>query len=80
MIIMTIVHLEILVIDYTLQCSNMMLVESIPKEPLCFQLIRFDNQKISYTIQVSYLIFKHMLICTYVVEDNTTPYFVFRCT
>ena len=31
----------------------MMLVESIPKEPLCFQLIRFDNQKISYTIQVS---------------------------
>ncbi|XP_065051691.1 uncharacterized protein LOC135681251 isoform X2 [Rhopilema esculentum] len=34
-----------------LSCSNMMLVESIPKEPLCFQLIRFDNQKISYTIQ-----------------------------
>jgi len=34
-----------------LSCSNMMLVESIPKEPLCFQLIRFDNQKVSYTIQ-----------------------------
>ena len=32
----------------------MMLVESIPKEPLCFQLIRFDNQKVSYTIQVTY--------------------------
>ena len=35
-----------------LQCNNMMLVESIGKEPLCFQVIRFDSQKVNYTIQV----------------------------
>ena len=35
------------------QLSNMMLAESISKEPLSFQIIRFDNQKITYTFLVS---------------------------
>ncbi|CAH3197543.1 unnamed protein product, partial [Porites evermanni] len=29
----------------SLMLSNMMLSESIPKEPLAFEIIRFDNQK-----------------------------------
>lgn len=33
----------------TLMLSNMMLSESVPKEPLAFEIIRFDNQKYSYT-------------------------------
>lgn len=33
----------------TLMLSNMMMLESVPKEPLAFQIIRFDNQKITYT-------------------------------
>ena len=33
----------------------MMLVESISKDPLGFQILRFDNQKVNYTIIVSKL-------------------------
>ncbi|XP_057304179.1 uncharacterized protein LOC130641404 isoform X3 [Hydractinia symbiolongicarpus] len=33
-----------------IECSNMMLVESLPKDPLAFQIMRFDNQKVNYTI------------------------------
>lgn len=33
----------------TLTLSNMMLLESVHKEPLAFEIIRFDNQKITYT-------------------------------
>ncbi|XP_078344781.1 uncharacterized protein LOC144630312 isoform X2 [Oculina patagonica] len=33
----------------TLMLSNMMMLESVSKEPLAFQIIRFDNQKITYT-------------------------------
>ena len=36
------------------QLSNMMLSESIPKEPLAFEIIRFDNQKNSFVFLVSY--------------------------
>ncbi|KAJ8308909.1 hypothetical protein KUTeg_013783 [Tegillarca granosa] len=32
-------------------CSNLMLVESIPKEPLTFQIIPFDNPKGQHTLQ-----------------------------
>ena len=32
----------------------MMLSESIPKEPLAFEIIRFDNQKNSFVFLVSY--------------------------
>ena len=35
------------------QLSNMMLSESIPKEPLAFEIIRFDNQKNSFIFLVS---------------------------
>ncbi|KAK3723317.1 hypothetical protein QZH41_014393, partial [Actinostola sp. cb2023] len=28
--------------------SNMMMTESLPKDPLAFQIIRFDNQKVAY--------------------------------
>lgn len=35
------------------QCSNLMLVESIPKEPHSFHVIPFDNTKLQYTLQVS---------------------------
>ncbi|XP_063426284.1 uncharacterized protein LOC134710056 isoform X2 [Mytilus trossulus] len=34
-----------------IQCSNLMLVESIPKEPLSFQVIPFDNPKGYITLQ-----------------------------
>ena len=37
------------------QLSNMMLLESVPKEPLAFEIIRFDNQKITHTFVVSLL-------------------------
>jgi len=33
-----------------IECSNMMLVESLSKDPLAFQIMRFDNQKVNYTI------------------------------
>ena len=36
------------------QLSNMMLSESIPKEPLAFEIIRFDNQKNSFIFLVSF--------------------------
>ncbi|CAG0882971.1 unnamed protein product [Cyprideis torosa] len=32
-------------------CSNLMLVESIPNEPLSFHVIPFDNPKVQYTLQ-----------------------------
>ncbi|KAL5009092.1 hypothetical protein ScPMuIL_014673 [Solemya velum] len=34
-----------------IQCSNLMLVESIPKEPVCFQIIPFDNPRGQHTLQ-----------------------------
>ncbi|XP_072172095.1 uncharacterized protein [Diadema setosum] len=33
-----------------IKCSNLMLIESIPKEPLGFNVIPFDNADIQYTI------------------------------
>lgn len=38
-----------------LQCSNLMLVESIPKEPLNFQIIPFDNPRGQHMLQVRFL-------------------------
>lgn len=35
------------------QCSNLMLVESVPKEPLSFQVIPFDNPRGQHTLQVN---------------------------
>ena len=35
------------------QCSNLMLVEVIDKEPLSFHVIPFDNPRAQYTLQVS---------------------------
>jgi len=35
------------------QCSNLMLIESIPREPLGFHLIPFDCPRVQYTLQVS---------------------------
>lgn len=32
-------------------CSNLMLVESISGEPLCFHVIPFDNPRVQYTLQ-----------------------------
>ena len=36
------------------QCSDLMLVESIPKEPLSFHVIPFSNPRMQYTVQVSF--------------------------
>ncbi|CAH1791234.1 unnamed protein product [Owenia fusiformis] len=36
-------------------CSNLMLVESIPKEPLSFHIIPFDSPKSQYTLQAKSL-------------------------
>ena len=35
------------------QCSNLMLIESIPREPLGFHLVPFDCPRVQYTLQVS---------------------------
>ena len=35
------------------QCSNLMLIESIPREPLAFHLVPFDCPRVQYTLQVS---------------------------
>uniref|UniRef100_A0A8D8ZS71 Pleckstrin homology domain-containing family G member 1 n=1 Tax=Cacopsylla melanoneura TaxID=428564 RepID=A0A8D8ZS71_9HEMI len=34
-----------------IMCSNLMLIESVPGEPLCFHVIPFDNPKNQYTLQ-----------------------------
>ncbi|XP_054712095.1 uncharacterized protein LOC129221601 [Uloborus diversus] len=34
-----------------IMCSNLMLIESIPGEPLCFHVIPFDNPRYQYTFQ-----------------------------
>lgn len=34
------------------QCSNLMLIESVPGEPLSFHVIPFDNPRLQYTLQV----------------------------
>lgn len=45
------------------QLSNMMMTESLPKEPLAFQIIRFDNQKITYQFMVSSVIIEIREMC-----------------
>lgn len=35
----------------TIMCSNLMLVESIPREPLSFHVLPFDSPKTQYTLQ-----------------------------
>lgn len=40
-------------------CSNLMLVESLPKEPLSFQIIPFDNPRGQHTLQARNLDQKH---------------------
>ncbi|KAK7078250.1 Pleckstrin y domain-containing G member 1 [Halocaridina rubra] len=32
-------------------CSNLMLIESVPGEPLCFHIIPFDNPRLQYTLE-----------------------------
>ncbi len=34
------------------QCSNLMLIESVPGEPLSFHVIPFDNPRQQYTLEV----------------------------
>lgn len=50
-----------------------MLVESLPKDPLAFQIMRFDNQKVNYTIMVGcfpffylvYLFIYFLFVCLF---------------
>ncbi|XP_052122731.1 pleckstrin homology domain-containing family G member 1 [Frankliniella occidentalis] len=35
-----------------IMCSNLMLIESVPGEPLSFHVIPFDNPRMQYTLQV----------------------------
>lgn len=37
--------------------SNLMLIESIPGEPLSFHIVPFDNPRLQYTLQVGFLSF-----------------------
>lgn len=37
---------------FALQCSNLMLIESVPGEPLSFHVIPFDNPRLQSTLQV----------------------------
>lgn len=39
-------------IIFLFQCSNLMLIESIPGEALSFHVIPFDNPRLQYTLQV----------------------------
>merc|ERR1712106_8945 len=32
-------------------CSNLMLIESVPGEPLSFHIIPFDNPRLQYTLE-----------------------------
>ncbi|XP_066931224.1 uncharacterized protein [Clytia hemisphaerica] len=41
---------QLLLFKEKIECCNMMLVESIAKDPLGFQIMRFDNRKVNYTI------------------------------
>lgn len=45
---------------FVLQCCNLMLIESIPKEPLCFHMIPFDCPCVQYTIQVCQVLHEHI--------------------
>lgn len=38
------------------QCSNLMLIESVPGEALSFHVIPFDNPRLQYTLQVTLLL------------------------
>ncbi|XP_018012432.1 uncharacterized protein LOC108669569 isoform X2 [Hyalella azteca] len=50
---------NILVYKAHIMCSNLMLIESIPREPLCFQVIPFDNPRLQYTLQARNREHKH---------------------
>ena len=39
------------------QCSNLMLIESVPGEPLSFHVIPFNNPRNQYTLEVSFTSF-----------------------
>ncbi|XP_022244348.1 uncharacterized protein LOC106461632 isoform X2 [Limulus polyphemus] len=41
----------ILIYKTHIMCSNLMLIESIQGEPLCFHVIPFDNPRLQYTFQ-----------------------------
>ena len=34
-----------------MQCSNLMLIESVPGEPLSFHVIPFNNPRLQYTLE-----------------------------
>lgn len=40
-----------MIVKAFIMCCNLMLIESIPKEPLCFHMIPFDCPCVQYTIQ-----------------------------
>ncbi|KAF2361599.1 Dbl (DH) domain [Trinorchestia longiramus] len=50
---------NILMYKTHIMCSNLMLIESIPREPLCFQVIPFDNPRLQYTLQARNREHKH---------------------
>lgn len=43
------------------QCSNLMLIESIPGDPLSFHVIPFNNPRMQHTIQVTLV---HVILLT----------------
>ena len=41
-----------LLVKAAIESSNLMLIESVPKEPLSFHVIPFNNPRVQYTVQV----------------------------
>lgn len=46
----------LMVMFFLLQCANLMLIESVPGEPLSFHVIPFDNPRLQYTLQVTHIL------------------------
>lgn len=71
------------------QCSNLMLVESVPKEPLSFQVIPFDNPRGQHTLQVNmffpcrlyiyYFLCYDSTACTYKTHTGSIPVIDLSC-
>jgi len=48
-----VLRLLMIFVVVVIQCSNLMLIESVPGEPLSFHVIPFDNPRLQCTLQVN---------------------------
>ena len=58
------------------QCNNLMLIESIPREPLSFHLVPYDNPRLQHTLQAKTLEQKRewcSQVKKYILESYNVP-------